>query len=499
MIPILIVDDEPLIRETLAGMLEKRYPGRFRITLAGDGRQALEYASMLPIRLILADIKMPSLSGLEMLEQLRGLQCGCEVIFISGYDDYAFVRQAMKLGAADYLLKPIVEEELTGQIDSFLKRDEVRRAGQSAAPAAPAEGPYYEQYMLEQLCARPHAAPELLALPPDCRVTVCACECQPEDAEGCRWQDALREAACDLPGAVLLQGRQEQLRLSAFFGGEGQGERLIQRFEAADVSGAAPVFAPAMAPERLPEGVEACRKLLRRRFYTLPGQDGPERYPYTQLTSQMADAVCLYHAAQFDELFRTLMLRACAQTPPVESLRHILCDLVYTVMQRNPAFVPAISRAELTEDDILRGIRAARDAEQLAGEVTRILHRHMDSLGGAAASPDATHIERAKSFIARNFARNLSLADLAEHLALHPNYISALFTKVSGMSFSQYLRHVRIEEACRLIRTTNDKFYLIGERVGYPDPVHFARTFRAEVGCSPKEYRRLHAGPGAET
>lgn len=115
--------------------------------------------------------------------------------------------------------------------------------------------------------------------------------------------------------------------------------------------------------------------------------------------------------------------------------------------------MPAISHAEMMEDDILRRIRAAWDAEQLAGELTRILHRHM--------------------------------ADLAEHLALHPNSISALFTKVSGMSFSQYLRHVRIGEACRLIRIT--KFCLIGERVEYPDSVHFVRTFRAEVGCSPKE------------
>ncbi|MDY4138746.1 MAG: response regulator [Eubacteriales bacterium] len=499
MISILIVDDEPLIRETLAGMLEKRYPGRFHVTLAGDGRQALEYASMLPVRLILADIKMPVLSGLEMLDQLRGLRRDCEVIFISGYDDYAFVRQAMKLGAADYLLKPIVEEELTGQIDSFLKREEVRRAEQPPTPAASAEDPYYEQFMLEQLFARPHAASELLALPPDCRMTVCACECQPDDAEGCPWQDALRQAACDLPGGVLLQGRQEQLRLSAFFCGEGQGEELVQRFEAMDAAQPVPVFAPPMAPERLTDAVEDCRRRLCHRFYTLPGQDGPERYPYTQLTAQMADAVCLFHAAQFDELFRTLMLRACAQTPPVDSLRHILCDLVYTIMQRNPAFVPAISHAELTEDDILRRIRAARDAEQMAGEVTRILHRHMTDVGGKAAALDATHIERAKSFIARNYARNLSLADLADHLALHPNYISALFTKVSGMSFSQYLRHVRIEEACRLIRTTNDKFYLIGERVGYPDPVHFARTFRAEVGCSPKEYRRLHpSGEGGK-
>ena len=293
------------------------------------------------------------------------------------------------------------------------------------------------------------------------------------------------------------QYMQEQLRLSAFFGGEGQGETLVRRFGAMGMARPVPVFAPPMAQEHLTDAVEECRRRLCRRFYTLPGQDGPERYPYTQLTAQMADAVCLFHAAQFDELFRTLMLRACAQTPPVDSLRHILCDLVCTIMQRNPAFVPTISHAELTEDDILRRIRAARDAEQLAGEVTRILHRHMTDVGGKAAALDATHIERAKSFIARNYARNLSLADLAEHLALHPNYISALFTKVSGMSFSQYLRHVRIGEACRLIRIT--KFCLIGERVEYTDSVHFVRTFRAKVGCSPKEYRRLHpSGEGVK-
>lgn len=82
---------------------------------------------------------------------------------------------------------------------------------------------------------------------------------------------------------------------------------------------------------------------------------------------RLADAVCLFHAAQFDELLRTLMLRACAQIPTVDSLRQILCDLVYTIMQRYPAFVPAISHAKLTEDDILRRIRAAQDAGQLAG------------------------------------------------------------------------------------------------------------------------------------
>ena len=56
-----------------------------------------------------------------------------------------------------------------------------------------------------------------------------------------------------------------------------------------------------------------------------------------------------------------------------------------------------------------------------------------------------------------------------------------------------YRKHLRMEEACRLIRETNDKFYLIGSKVGYPDAVSFARVFKEEMGCTPSEYRSMHA------
>lgn len=98
-------------------------------------------------------------------------------------------------------------------------------------------------------------------------------------------------------GPCYEQYMQEQLRLSAFFGGEGQGETLVRRSGAMGMARPVPVFAPPMAQEHLTDAVEDCRRRLCRRFYTLPGQDGPERYPYTQLTAQMADAVHLLHAA----------------------------------------------------------------------------------------------------------------------------------------------------------------------------------------------------------
>ena len=173
----------------------------------------------------------------------------------------------------------------------------------------------------------------------------------------------------------------------------------------------------------------------------------------------------------------------------MDSLGYILCDLVYTIMQRNPAFVPAISRPELTEDDILRMRVSWRGDEAERGPA----HEHRDRIRcfpGRGAHRTSQELHRPE--LQQDPVRPGGASGPASQR------YRRLFTKVSGMSFSQYLRHVHIEEACRLTRTTNDKFYLIGERVGYPDPEHFARTFRTEAGCSHKEYRGLQASGEAE-
>ena len=103
MIPLLIVDDESIIRETIAAMLRRKYPDQFHIFLASNGQEALSLVASENVELVLADIKMPVMNGLELLHRLHEQQLQCDVIFISGFDDYSFVREAMKSGAVDYL------------------------------------------------------------------------------------------------------------------------------------------------------------------------------------------------------------------------------------------------------------------------------------------------------------------------------------------------------------------------------------------------------------
>ena len=149
---------------------------------------------------------------------------------------------------------------------------------------------------------------------------------------------------------------------------------------------------------------------------------------------------------------------------------------------------------ELTSDDIIRVIQRAPTAGSLYDGMTRIINLQISRVQSKmAATSDEAHIKRACDYILAHLTEDFSLADLAKHLDLHPSYVSNLFTKVRGTSFSRYRKTLRMEEACRLICESNDKFYLIGSKVGYPDPVSFARVFKEEIGCTPSEYRSAHA------
>ncbi len=500
MIPILIVDDEAAIRASIASMLEARYPGTFSLHQAENGQRAVEFACAQSVSLILADIKMPVLTGLDMLERLSEVHYEGEVIVISGFDDYALVRRAMKLGASDYLLKPIVAEDFFLQIDGFLLR--YRQRMPPARPAAVSSAQrrsYRQQYALEHLLRDTGGALQgLMAdchLHPEHRLVVCASSGSTpasallQKAWQAEWEEALSSLLAD--GCVLVQGEWQRLFVSLFFY---RTPAQLEAFREAKrtLMRRAPglVCSKPLALDGAAAGLEECQQLLTRRFYDLPGEDGPERYPYASLFSQMTDAVCRLQREGFDESLSRLLGLVCAQLPPVEQLRQLLCAMVYAVLQRNSAFIRVVGHMELTQDDVIRCIQGAQSAADLSRELRRIVRLQIEKVRAQSASRDEQHVERAKQYIAQHYAEDLTLPALAEHLALNPNYVSTLFKKACGIPYSHYLRRVRIEEACRRIRETNDKLYAIGEGVGYHDPVQFNRAFREEMNCSPREYKK---------
>lgn len=118
---ILIVDDEKFIRNGISAIINNNFPDVFQTELAKNGKEALEFMQKTTFDLIITDINMPFMNGIDFIKELRQSKQELTVIVISGYDEFEYARQCMKYGVQNYLLKPINDKELVEVIKENLK------------------------------------------------------------------------------------------------------------------------------------------------------------------------------------------------------------------------------------------------------------------------------------------------------------------------------------------------------------------------------------------
>lgn len=121
---ILIVDDEPRTREGVRKTLEAWSAGRFRIETAASGVEALAWLEHNEANLLITDIRMPQIGGLDLVEQLSGMAHPPVVIVISGHPEFDYAQKALQFGVVEYLLKPIDKKKLVAAVEAAVKREE---------------------------------------------------------------------------------------------------------------------------------------------------------------------------------------------------------------------------------------------------------------------------------------------------------------------------------------------------------------------------------------
>ena len=134
MYSLLIVDDETYILEGLKEVVENSGLALQRVRTAGSASEALRLFQEKPFDLILTDISMPGMNGLDMARETRSLWPYTEIIFLTGYKDFEYARTALRLGGFEYLLKPITDEELIACLQKAVNRLEERENGTEDQP-----------------------------------------------------------------------------------------------------------------------------------------------------------------------------------------------------------------------------------------------------------------------------------------------------------------------------------------------------------------------------
>ncbi|MFC4600707.1 response regulator [Cohnella hongkongensis] len=510
---LLIVDDERNIRLGLKKMIESERPGVYSIRLAADGRQALEEHGREPADILLTDIRMPHMDGIELIRRLAELGQPPVLLILSGYDDFQYAKEAIKHKVKEYLLKPIVREDLfavLGKADAELEeRDALRdRLGETdkyrygmrintlrhiwSAPAlAPQEvealareaglEEFESGYSVGILDAPGHQRHVLKGMEYLAAFGREAANLALEDKEGRLVALVSREEL--LTGMVreLLSGSGGPGTFSAGLSGRGAGlgELKLKYEEARHALKYRLLLGRSdgalIRHDRL-DGRERDYPVPAGTVARLANMMGTDRVPEMKALLQelfAADAIARADIRYFEEVGRLLNESIFDQVfhtygeASVEIIKmYKLAGSLYNFTDIQD-YIHCVQNLLLGLNDYVRHLRSV----------------HVDR----------RDMDRALDYIHANYAKNLNMAMVSNHVSLNYSYFSQAFKEFVGVSFVQYLKNLRIAKAKELLEQTELKVMEIGERAGFDNTKHFNRVFRETVGVSPLEYRQSAA------
>lgn len=508
---VLIVDDEPVIRIGLRQLIDWESCGFHLAGEAADGAEALELCRRKDIDLLVTDIRMPRMDGLELIRRVRETRPDTGIVVLSCLDDYIYVREAMKLGAADYILKPTMEpEQLLDVLQSLAdKLREARRERmriRELDEALRETRPYRLQAMVLRVLERGEPAPELEAewFGGERRLYSLLLWLPPKAAPPDELADDPGVAA-----AVRLNEREHWLLVPCRRG-------LSAKEWLAEASATG---------HRLLGTMPADAKAV---LFAAPPMDGIADFPGA-INTHRAQFVARFYGGSRERLFLA-QPEPIRQAEPVwpADIRSLLLKAIagrneQGVMHNLEEMLDALRAARPEPDKLLAylletmglSLGYARDngyggleelerewlsLERLAAfslfeEAARAAMRFYRQLmaartGSAGLASRHPFVIRAYRFIREHYARNIGTADIAEHVKLSRSYLSDLYSRETGETLAETITRIRIEEACKLLEETDLKIYEIAEAVGFADGKTFARAFKRLVGCSPKEYMR---------
>jgi len=506
---LLIADDEVQIREGLSESIDWASLGITRVLTAENGLDALELCRAEKPEILITDVRMPGMDGLDLSRRASQLYAPLRVIVLSGYSEFRYAQEALKLGAADYLLKPIDIGELEKKVlqcceavrretdESNMRTAYTELARRTKRRTLVGQGGPLPTQTARELRAELGLAADgacFLAivsaddtaeaqLPLICDYVASAL--QPLERAGVRiFFEETRGPVLVGPGQLMTRTtdllRQWQQTLNAGIKGQFGASVSLALSGTDDLARAGGLYRQAQRA--------LCSRFSRggASFFSWQETQGVPEFArqlplareelerdVTKLQAELAEA-CLR------ELFQRY--RGCGVTSAE--------PLAASCMELRSLLIGILRGRGVSDElpvDRLPDYVTAEGYETWARQLCTDVIRRLRLLSGKGCSRE---IMRAADYIQKNFQSDISLEDAADCVQKSRNYFSSLFKREMGMSFVDYVNHLRVQEACRLLDTTSELTYEVATRVGFSSYKYFSAVFKREVGCSPSCYRK---------
>ncbi|TVY07959.1 response regulator transcription factor [Paenibacillus cremeus] len=546
MAELLIVDDELHVVQRLANLVPWASIGIGRVHTAQSAYEALELLAEHPVDIVLSDIRMPGMTGLDLAERLQAGWPKTRCILLSGFAEFEYAKEAMVRGTADYLLKPVKDEELLATVERVLRRLQAEWAqvlSQERALRTLRENlPQLRGTLLTELLQGRRYAREglvnrmrMLELPallgePFTLLLVRMEDPFPSyDAHSLALLEyAIANMAEELfaPQFELWPGRDAHgylvfvLKAADSSYGEGGESEMLRQLErtAAKLQQAIRTYLKGTVtillsrwgtfPDELLPVYDNTLTALRQRIGSEPELlltvHGEAELPLAGVSPiaslyELPTLTQLLEAGQWSALEeRTSRIFEELRRIGTESEEHLL-EVFFTVSSAATQLAHKNGRllSELAGgvyEKLLKGT-PYRSFHQLQEWTADLLVRLQRSSEEEAKDSRKRIIQQVHQFVEQHLADDVSLQAIASYVYLHPVYVSKIYKLETGENLSDYVYRVRMDKAAQLLLNSQEKIYEIAARIGYQRAHSFIHVFKKHTGLTPQEYRDKHLSP----
>jgi len=517
MFKVLLVDDESVILDGLRVMIEREISDLEIIGTAFDGTEAYRIIKECVPDIVITDIKMPRMTGLELLEKVRErFEKRISFIVLTGYDDFSYAREALKLEAVDYLLKPVEKKELCAAIKRALLIQNAISMSQKT------EGDLQKEILFHNIISLINGKADNACIN---NIKSCLgrlsgvryvsielpCDKALDDEQKRRMQKRLYSACLQHVNDeyrclfdVSLRGGNYDVGFiysDELLGDNETEKQYLDRLKSELIKNLnfKFLFIVGSKVDNISDIAKSCKSVaIADTLRTGNSLSEMEE----EVHDEFYNSILAVDTKIIDELIRsvsrnkkddiiaaTMSLTESFSTMDNRMIKIIINRLIIGLIEIAGELDNRVDQEEVLRfisDTVYEEENFGSDSENLTG----ILLQFAGYLDELRSNNSIGIIKNVEEDIKTNFTENLTLKELGAKYFINPSYLGQLFKNRYGMSFKTFLHHIRIERAVQLLLGTDMKMYSIAEAVGYRDTDYFIEHFIAEKGCTPTKYRK---------
>jgi len=522
---LMIVDDEEHLADSLASGIPWESVGIGSVFPAYSARQALEMMQEEAVDIVVTDVRMPGLSGIDLIKELKRRWPHTVCMLLTGHAEFEYAQQGLKHKATHYLLKPVKDSELLAAVREAAEERRLEQERLSAFVYSQSmvhrNLPVLRANLLNNLIRGQSVSPatlaeqlSLYAIPMGVDDTVALLLIRIHDVYG-RYQPSdmavMRFAAANIAEELLTQSCRlwscedmyGNLVMAVRRNPDDLGEQDMEGLADEVIHALRQLLHLAASVVRSPTGSLECglEELYQRCIATIRSQAAYDQDPVVRQGEEKGTTAAHVVAALYAPPLFAHLLEAGNWDGAREKLEEItgewklkyngssehLSEIYYSLRSAFSYFIH--KSGKLLADFRLHGVEEMKDIGELGFWAADMLGRLQDELKTEGALPRHSLVARIRQFIQERLSEDVSLQAIADEVYMHPTHVSKLFKKETGETISDYLLRLRMEKAVHLLKDSRYKVYEISARIGYKNPTYFIKVFKERFGVTPQDFR----------